>query len=63
VQIKRSRHLAALAPWAIAAAYAPHSFAAYPERPIRWVVPGAAGSGVDAGARMISNELSANLGQ
>jgi tripartite-type tricarboxylate transporter receptor subunit TctC len=40
-----------------------NSFAAYPDRPIRWVVPGAAGSGVDAGARMLSNEFSAILGQ
>jgi tripartite-type tricarboxylate transporter receptor subunit TctC len=40
-----------------------NSFAAYPDRPVRWVVPGAAGSGVDAGVRMIANELSIALGQ
>lgn len=39
------------------------SFAAYPERPIRWIVPGAAGSGVDASARIIGNELSQLMGQ
>jgi tripartite-type tricarboxylate transporter receptor subunit TctC len=39
------------------------AFAAYPERPIRWIVPGAAGSGVDASARIIGNELSQIMGQ
>jgi len=64
VQVHYSRHLAALALCATAVmASSVNSFAAYPERPIRWIVPGAAGSGVDAGARMISNELSAALGQ
>src|SRR6185436_13072915 len=64
VRIPRSCLHHALALCSIAAVTGPvNSFAAYPERPIRWIVPGAAGSGVDAGARMISNELSAALGQ
>jgi len=64
VRIPRSCLLRALALCSIAAVTGPvNSFAAYPERPVRWIVPGAAGSGVDAGARMISNELSAALGQ
>ena len=68
MQINRPRHLGAhpgvLALCSLAAIANPlHSSAAYPERPIRWLVPGAAGSGVDAGARMLSNELAVILGQ
>lgn len=37
--------------------------AAYPERPIRWVVPAAAGGGADAGARILAAELSKILNQ
>jgi tripartite-type tricarboxylate transporter receptor subunit TctC len=33
------------------------SIAAYPERPIRWIVPAAAGGGADASARVIAVEL------
>ncbi len=68
MQLNRRWHINAnlnlLALCSIVAVAGPvNSFAAYPERPIRWIVPGAAGSGVDAGARMLSNELSAILGQ
>ena len=64
MRLNRPWHPGALALCSIAAVTGPvNSFAAYPERPVRWIVPGAAGSGVDAGARMISNELSAALGQ
>jgi tripartite-type tricarboxylate transporter receptor subunit TctC len=64
VQINRSRHFGALMLCSIAAvAGSVNSFAAYPERPIRWIVPGAAGSGVDASARIIANELSRIMGQ
>ena len=68
MQINRPRHLGAhlgvLALCSIlAVASSVNSFAAYPERPIRWIVPGAAGSGVDAGARVIVNDLSQILGQ
>lgn len=37
--------------------------AAYPDRPIRWVVPAAAGGGADAGARILAAELSKILNQ
>lgn len=64
MRIYRSLHVGAAALcFSAAITGSADSAAAYPERPIRWVVPGAAGSGVDAGARMISNELSAALGQ
>ena len=33
------------------------SAAAYPERPVRWIVPAAAGGGADASARVIAVEL------
>jgi hypothetical protein len=36
---------------------------AYPERPIRWIVPAAAGGGADASARVIAVELGTILGQ
>jgi len=39
------------------------SAAAYPERPIRWIVPAAAGGGADASARIIAAELGQVLGQ
>jgi len=47
------------------ASFAPAAFAqpAYPERPIRLVVPYPAGGGADGLARMISNKLEASLGQ
>jgi len=37
--------------------------AAFPDRPIRWVVPYAAGGGTDVMARMLAAEMSARLGQ
>ena len=37
--------------------------AAYPERPMRWIVAAAAGGGADASARIIAPELSSLLGQ
>lgn len=37
--------------------------AAYPERPIRWIVPAAAGGGADVSARVYAAELSRILGQ
>ena len=39
------------------------SQAAYPARPVRWVVAAAAGGGADASARIIAPELSRFLGQ
>jgi tripartite-type tricarboxylate transporter receptor subunit TctC len=64
MQSNFSRHLGALALCSLAAiAAAADSLAAYPERPIRWIVPGAAGSGADAAARIISSEISQVMGQ
>lgn len=39
------------------------ALAAYPERPIRWVVPYAAGGGTDVMARLIAIEMSSRLRQ
>src|SRR6185295_4961970 len=36
---------------------------AYPERPLRWVVPAAAGGGADSSARILAPEISRLLGQ
>lgn len=36
---------------------------AYPNRPINWIVPNPAGGGADSAVRIISNALSANIGQ
>ena len=39
------------------------AFAAYPERPLRLIVPFPAGGAVDAVGRLLANALTANLGQ
>jgi len=39
------------------------ALAAYPEKPIRWIVPAAAGGGADAAVRIVANELGRRLGQ
>src|SRR3954454_13398198 len=49
---------------AFAAALAGSSaLAAYPDRPIRYIVPSAAGGGADALARILAAELARQLGQ
>lgn len=47
----------------LATAAAPAAHAAYPDHPIRWVVPYAAGGGSDFLARTIGQGLSAKVGQ
>lgn len=37
--------------------------AEYPDRPIRWIVPAAAGGGADAAVRVVADQLSRRLGQ
>lgn len=37
--------------------------AAYPDKPIRWIIPAAAGGGADAAVRVVSVALSRRLGQ
>lgn len=37
--------------------------AAYPEKPVRWIVPGAAGGAADAVARIVATAVSARWGQ
>ena len=37
--------------------------AEYPEKPVRWIIPGAAGGAADATARIIANAVSARWGQ
>ena len=51
--------LAAFALWVIATAV----FAQYPDRPIRFIVPQAAGSATDTVARLLAPELAKQLGQ
>lgn len=48
---------------AILAGYCAGASAEYPERPIRYIVPSAAGGGADALARILAAELSKQLGQ
>src|SRR5215510_11140013 len=55
----RMKRLAALALWAIATA----ALAQYPDRPIRFIVPQAAGSATDTVARILAPELAKELGQ
>src|SRR2546428_3607607 len=44
-------------------AFVPSAFAAYPERPITFIVPWGAGGGTDATARIIGSLLEKELGQ
>jgi tripartite-type tricarboxylate transporter receptor subunit TctC len=48
---------------ALAALHAGTAGAAYPDRPIRYIVPSAAGGGADALARILAGELSKQMGQ
>jgi len=59
----RRRALRAVSALAVAAASPLASAQAWPARPIRWVLPSAAGSAPDIIARMLSDKLSAALGQ
>jgi tripartite-type tricarboxylate transporter receptor subunit TctC len=56
----RMLHLFAIS---LAALQAEAAGAAYPDRPIRYIVPSAAGGGADALARILAGELSKQLGQ
>lgn len=46
-----------------ASLFVAHAYAAYPERPIRYVIPSAAGGGPDTAARVVMAELGKQLGQ
>jgi tripartite-type tricarboxylate transporter receptor subunit TctC len=57
-----------LRPWRtfvllFACGFAGHAFAEYPDRPIRLIVPQAAGSATDTVARILATELAKDLGQ
>ena len=53
------RHAVAVAAVALPAV----SFAAYPDHPIEWVVPYAAGGGSDVVARVVAEPMAKALGQ
>lgn len=57
------RGMLGIAGGAAAALWAGPALAAYPERPVRWIVPYAAGGGTDVIARLVANAMSAKLGQ
>lgn len=54
---------AAFTAFAALAQFSPAAHAAYPDRPIRWVVPTAAGTPIDAVTRVIATAMGKNLGQ
>jgi tripartite-type tricarboxylate transporter receptor subunit TctC len=55
--------IAAAAAAVVAATFSSGASAQYPEKPIRMIVPQAAGSATDNSARVVANELSKVLGQ
>lgn len=57
----RTCHLCALAVALLVLSH--QAGAAYPERPLRWIIPAAAGGGADSSARIIAGELTRVLGQ
>ena len=48
---------------AVVAVHGGAAIAAYPDRPIRYIVPSAAGGGADALARILAGELTKQMGQ
>ena len=59
----RTRHLLAVTAVTITAMSSPASAQTYPERPVRLVTQGAAGSGPDVIARIVSDHLGRLWGQ
>jgi tripartite-type tricarboxylate transporter receptor subunit TctC len=57
------KSLASLFAVALACAYVPAANAEFPEKPVRLIVPQAAGSATDTVARLLAAELPAQLGQ
>jgi len=58
-----SRHTAIAASSLLACAAGAHAASAYPDRPVRMIVPFTPGGGTDLVARMIAQKLGENLGQ
>ena len=58
-----SRHAAIAASSLLACAAGAHAASAYPDRPVRMIVPFTPGGGTDLVARMIAQKLGENLGQ
>ena len=58
-----SRHTAIVATSLLACAAVAHAASAYPDRPVRMIVPFTPGGGTDLVARMIAQKLGENLGQ
>ena len=58
-----SLHAAIAASALLACAAGAHAASAYPDRPVRMIVPFTPGGGTDLVARMIAQKLGENLGQ
>ena len=58
-----ARHTAIAASSLLACAAGAHAASAYPDRPVRMIVPFTPGGGTDLVARMIAQKLGENLGQ
>ena len=59
----RRREALGLAALGSAALFAGRAEAAFPERPVRWIVPYAPGGGTDVIARLVASVMSTKLGQ
>lgn len=47
----------------MAAAFSQSAYAAYPEKPVRWIVNAGAGGAADSSARVVATELTKRMGQ
>ena len=59
----RRRSAAVIAVCLLLVAFLPQAFAAYPDKPIRWIVPSTPGGGTDTTTRIVVPKLSEILGQ
>lgn len=63
VSCMKSKFMSAVGLLVVALSAPSVAHAAYPDRPIRWIVPAAAGGGADGSVRIVAEQLGKRLGQ